>query len=89
MKKYVKPELFYEHFELSQHIADCGWEMKNGGVQTFDKASSCVAYADPNYWGEGYTETLFTTANGCSIDSSVYQEYCYEAGSGGIKVAVS
>ena len=25
MKKYVKPEIYYENFELSQHIADCGW----------------------------------------------------------------
>ncbi len=24
MKKYVKPELYYENFELSQHIAACG-----------------------------------------------------------------
>lgn len=23
MKKYVKPELYYESFELSQHIAGC------------------------------------------------------------------
>lgn len=26
MKKYVKPELFYEHFELSTHIANCKFE---------------------------------------------------------------
>lgn len=28
MKKYVKPELFYERYELNQHIAlDCYYEM--------------------------------------------------------------
>ena len=29
MKAYVKPELFYERYELSKHIADCGIEFKN------------------------------------------------------------
>lgn len=29
MKKYVKPELFYERFELSQQIAACDYDSKN------------------------------------------------------------
>ena len=29
MKKYVKPELYYERFELTQTIADCAWQMNN------------------------------------------------------------
>ena len=29
MKNYVKPELFFESYELSQNIAACGWDMKN------------------------------------------------------------
>lgn len=29
MKKYVKPELFYESFELSQQIASCAYDSNN------------------------------------------------------------
>ena len=29
MKKYVKPELIYESFELSQQIAACDYDSKN------------------------------------------------------------
>lgn len=35
MKKYVKPELFYESFELTQQIAACDYdsqETHNGGT---------------------------------------------------------
>ncbi len=31
MKKYVKPELFYEHFELSQQIAACTFDGTGDG----------------------------------------------------------
>lgn len=27
MKKYVKPELFFERYELNQHIAACAWDL--------------------------------------------------------------
>ena len=33
MKTYVKPELFFESFELSQHIAGCSLQLNNE-VQT-------------------------------------------------------
>lgn len=81
MKKYVKPELFYEHFELSQHIADCGWEMQ------YANKESCHAAADPGVWGEGYVETLFVSEDRCTVTD--WQDYCYEAGTGGIKVFIS
>ena len=29
MKPYIKPELYYENFELSQHIAACAYDMQN------------------------------------------------------------
>ena len=31
MKKYVTPELFYEHFELSQQIAACAFDGTGDG----------------------------------------------------------
>ena len=83
MKKYVKPELFYEHFELSQHIADCGWELQSGNKD------SCYAVTDLVQWG--YEDTLFTSTNGnCNnkIDAG-YQQYCYESGGDAIKVFAS
>ena len=83
MKKYVKPELFYEHFELSQHIADCAWEL-----QYADKYS-CVANGDPKYQ-PGYEELgLFTETARCSFDEKNYQDYCYEAGADGVNVFIS
>ena len=82
MKKYVKPELFYERYELSQHIADCAWELNStDGV--------CTANGDKDKWGADYTETLFTSELGCTIDSAVYQDYCYQNGAEAIRVAVS
>lgn len=27
MKKYVKPELFFERYELSRHVAACAWDL--------------------------------------------------------------
>ena len=41
MKKYVKPELFYERYELSEHIADCLWEW-----QDYTAKEVCVAHPD-------------------------------------------
>ena len=88
MKKYVKPELFYERFELSQHIADCGWELKHAD-------GSCKANPDEKHWGSGALTdmgTLFTTALSCDNKTDAgYQNYCYENGTDvvAIKVAVS
>lgn len=80
MKKYVKPELFYERFELSQHIADCGWEMKN---QSNEK--ECSAEPDLKFGsgalGNLAAETLFAGSNDkCSLGSNVYDWFCYHTG---------
>lgn len=70
MKKYVKPELFYERFELSQHIADCQWELK--GFNT----NACPAYPDANNPG---APVLFLADNtSCQYDDP--QKYCYQPG---------
>lgn len=89
MKKYVKPELFYERYELSQHIADCAWEYNRLYAQ-----NACPAVADqqklPNF------QNLFTSALGCHYKTdatdgtgSGYQNYCYEDGADGIRVFAS
>ena len=88
MKKYVKPELFYERFELSQHIADCGWELKQAN-------NTCVAEPDEKHWGSGALVdmgNLFTSKLSCTNQTdNGYSFYCYENGTDNlaIKVAVS
>lgn len=73
MKKYVKPELFYESFELSQHIAGCSLQINKSAMSD---VVNCTA--------EGYVEGIHSTswfvekANGCS---PVMEVYCYTNGS--------
>ena len=77
MKKYVKPELFYESYELSQHIANCQWE-----IQQADK-ESCIAKGEA---GTGYeNNTLFVTTLACEFTTNdgVWEDYCYHAGQDG------
>lgn len=70
MKNYVKPELFYERYEVSQHIADCQWEFKNA-----TEPEACIAHPDVNL---GLSITLFTELNGCDMDAKNYENYCYQ-----------
>lgn len=75
MKKYVKPDLVYENFELSQNIAACGWDM-NQAHETV-----CTAEGDPQF-GNYAEVTLFTETPRCLMvfgkDSEIY---CYETSS--------
>lgn len=82
MKKYVKPELFYERYEVSQHIADCGWEWRN-----YTNEQTCMAVADTQ--GElGNLPAIFTDKDyGCVATD--YENYCYQPGADGIVLAVS
>ena len=70
MKKYVKPELFYEHFELNQHIAACGWDMQEDGT----------ALPNPGIFGPNYNETLYA-ALPCTITEDMIEDFCHENGS--------
>lgn len=74
MKKYVKPELFCEQFELTQHIADCAWELN---LQSLD--SCLVATADPEKL-PGFPNLFAATANGCvyipTEYGGTYEGYC-------------
>ena len=70
MKKYVKPELFYESFELSQHIAGCNLQVQAADVV------NCAA--------EGYVEGIHSTSWFMEANSScspVMEVYCYANGS--------
>lgn len=84
MKKYVKPELFYEYYELSQHIADCAWEI------TLAEAA-CIANGDKDKGLGGFT--LFTTDLSCIFVpveyGGTYQAYCYHDGENGVNTFAS
>lgn len=66
MKKYVKPELFFESYELSQNIAACGWDMNHA------QPSTCTATGDPSL---GNPDVLVFTESNCDL---VLERYCYE-----------
>ena len=85
MKKYVKPELFFEQFELSQHIADCAWELLTSTKDT------CSASPDLEQLGWLAGNNLFMNEqNGCSlIPGKNYGDYCYQDGAGGFNVFAS
>lgn len=74
-KPYVKPQLFYEDFELSQHIAACGWDMSNT-----KKKEDCEALGDVT---EGNMALLlFLDTPRCEIVPADIENYCYEVGTG-------
>lgn len=74
MKKYVKPELFFENYELSQHIAVCDWDLMAG---TLNDAEHACRFKGDDAGAVG--EIIFTNKEqGCSI-----QSYCYTTGADG------
>ena len=77
MKPYIKPELFYERYEVSQHLADCAWEFQYGDENT------CRATADPNILGTVGNPVLFmSAATLCDpVEVQEFFHYCYQNGS--------
>ena len=76
MKTYVKPELFFESFELAQHIAGC-----NLTLVTNQDVQNCAASG--TIFGvtlDGASESWFVS-NACSAQ---VESYCYTNGSVGI-----
>lgn len=75
MRPYVKPELYCETFELSQHIAACGIDVNFAKVTEAD----CQPKLDPEFWG-GMNDAVFNSSEGCSMDIGVIEVYCYTTG---------
>lgn len=80
MKKYVKPELYFENFKLAQHIASCGWDMSD-----HSNVYDCTAKGDPNPdWGYPEDVTAFVSENErCEGD---FESYCYTAQEGDVSI---
>ena len=74
MKKYVKPELFYEHYELSQHIADCNFEYNQA-------QDACAAQGDIED-GIGAVLVFNTTPTPCNVLPKDLNWFCYTASVG-------
>ncbi len=78
MKPYVKPELFFESYELSQNVASCRWDMNQ-----IDR-NVCFAQYDTvgdNSFHEP-TLRLFTESNlNCNVQEEGLKDsgydYCY------------
>lgn len=75
MKKYVKPDLYFESFQLNQHIAACGYDLIG-----LDDISKCVSHGDKHdiYTNYGDTVSLFAKENGdCMTEPDIY---CFHNG---------
>lgn len=75
MKKYVKPELYYENFELSHTIANCSPAMNHS------KDSCTYDSGDFPFLNDG--ETVFSEGN-CSytLNEIGYEDYCIQTNTG-------
>lgn len=71
MKKYVKPELFYEQFELSKHIAACAMDFVGDNKGNVDEC-----YVIPE-GGEDLGRAFNTAKEGSPCDYTP-DDFCYE-----------
>lgn len=76
MKKYVKPELFFESFELSQSIAACGIDVNFTSVTD----ANCQPTLDLVMWKEIGGTQVFYENEGCKSDISIIDVYCHTSG---------
>ena len=73
MKKYVKPELFYERFELSQQIAACDYDSKG----TLSDESCSFEGMNKDF---GVSMKIFLTQDTCDV---IADSYCYHNANSG------
>lgn len=74
-KKYVKPELLFESFELSQQIAACAFDSGN----TLGDISSCKFTGNNPATGEQISIFLEVS----TMCTTKAESYCYHNGTGG------
>lgn len=75
MKTYVKPELYYESFALSQHIAGCSLSLKVGSAATCN-ASGTIGSVTLEA-AEGAKSGWFLSKTACAV---TVEDYCYTNG---------
>lgn len=77
MKKYVKPDLYFESFQLTQHIAACGYDM----IDSMD-VERCYSQGDIHGIYPNYGENLFIEGN--EKCQGKVEFYCYTNGTDGM-----
>lgn len=71
-KKYEKPQIYIEKFELAQHIATCDFKLNNTDVHSCEAPSESLGMEE---------SVLFIKSNtDCKIE---FEGYCYTNGSMG------
>lgn len=70
-KKYVKPEIFFEKFEVSQQIAACDYDSNDTHSDEGCGYSGVMEYVGP--------VTILVTPGVCT---HIVEDYCYHNGSG-------
>lgn len=74
-KKYEKPQVFFEQYELSHSVANCSAALnhsENDCVLDGNKVPDL--HLDPG-------ETIFSTVNSsCNISDELFEGYCYWTG---------
>lgn len=84
MKKYVKPELFYERYELTEQIAACAWDLNQA-----DEAH-CGFMSDSKFEDKTGVPGGWVILNQSGICEIVdFQNYCYQNGAEGMNTFAS
>lgn len=72
MKKYVKPDLYFESFQLDQHIAACGFDMVD-----LKDPKECISHGDTDGVYPDYGDIKLFANTNCDIEP---ENYCYITG---------
>lgn len=81
MKKYEKPDLVIERFELSHNIANCSAPLNHGETD-----QGCAVH-DVNGVEFGYS--VYTESVNCTYGPVVWEDYCKFTGTAEINVFTS
>lgn len=78
MKKYVKPDLYFESFQLNQHIAACGYDL----VGNSTSPANCSFRGDKDF-GNDPVEFFLDSSEPCKKeDAIVLDRYCFQNSDG-------
>lgn len=82
MKKYVKPDLYYENFELSHSIASC--YVGEHDIDNDGKLHECTNLQDGNTCNYDLGGGIIVFASNCDENYTILGEnYCYQTNAEG------
>lgn len=81
MKKYEKPVLVFESYELSYNVANCSAALNHGEAE-----KGCSVN---NIEGIDLGYTVYTAEINCIYGSEIWEDYCKFTGTDGINVFTS